>query len=241
MNEITKEALFGNAKSLSPEAKEKRKTINIKIFKFGCLPIIGVFIFIMILSFFSNKNEESSNVQDDKIGLNDATRKKIIKNNKSEIERILKSVTTEYDDFENTTFYYHINQPKYTNSNAFYLIVGLKNNQYFGKLIVRYSGEDWLFVKRIIVKCDDIKFNLNTNKVNRDNSSGSVWEWIDIPFDNSVQDVVRLSVKSNLTKIRFEGDQYSYDYTLSQKDIDALVDMYNLIKYGNELYQIEHM
>lgn len=59
MNDITKEALLGNAKSLSPEAKEKRKAMNIKIFKFGCLPIIGVFILIMVIGIFSNKPKKS--------------------------------------------------------------------------------------------------------------------------------------------------------------------------------------
>ena len=60
MNETTKEAMIGKSKNLSPEALEKRKSINKKIFKFGCLPIIGVFVFILVIGLFSNNQKESS-------------------------------------------------------------------------------------------------------------------------------------------------------------------------------------
>lgn len=61
MNETTKEAMTEKSKNLSPEALEKRKSINIKIFKFGCFPIIAVFIFILIIGIFSNNQNKSSN------------------------------------------------------------------------------------------------------------------------------------------------------------------------------------
>ena len=40
MDEKTKKALSGKASELTPEQLEKRKKINLKVFKFGCLPII---------------------------------------------------------------------------------------------------------------------------------------------------------------------------------------------------------
>lgn len=48
MEESTKEAWTG-VKNISPEAKEKRKKINKKIFKYGCLPIIIFFALMMII------------------------------------------------------------------------------------------------------------------------------------------------------------------------------------------------
>jgi hypothetical protein len=50
MDKSTKDAWTGKKGELSPEALEKRKKINKKIFKFGCLPIIGLFILIAILT-----------------------------------------------------------------------------------------------------------------------------------------------------------------------------------------------
>lgn len=59
MDKSTKEAWTGNSKNLSPEAQEKRKSINKKIFKFGCLPIIGLFVIIMVIGVFSSDDNSS--------------------------------------------------------------------------------------------------------------------------------------------------------------------------------------
>ncbi|NCC99692.1 MAG: hypothetical protein EOL95_08360 [Bacteroidia bacterium] len=53
MDKSTKEVWTGNRKNLSPEGQEKRKSINKKIFKFGCLPIIGLIILITLIGVFS--------------------------------------------------------------------------------------------------------------------------------------------------------------------------------------------
>ncbi len=44
---------------MSPEAMEKRKAINKKILKFGCLPIVLLFGLIMIIGIFSDDSEET--------------------------------------------------------------------------------------------------------------------------------------------------------------------------------------
>lgn len=62
MEKSTKDALTGNSKDLSPEAKEKRKSINKKILKFGCLPIIGIFVIITLIGLFStDENSTETN------------------------------------------------------------------------------------------------------------------------------------------------------------------------------------
>jgi hypothetical protein len=60
MNKTTKEAMTGNSKNLSPEAKEKRKSINKKILKFGCLPIVGLFVLLFLIGLFTDSNDEKS-------------------------------------------------------------------------------------------------------------------------------------------------------------------------------------
>lgn len=57
MDEITKQAWTGR-KNMSPEAIEKRKKINKKILKFGCLPIVLLYGLIMIIVFFSDDSEK---------------------------------------------------------------------------------------------------------------------------------------------------------------------------------------
>jgi len=58
MDKSTKEAWTGG-KNMSPEAMEKRKAINKKILKFGCLPIVLLFGLIMIIGIFSDDTEET--------------------------------------------------------------------------------------------------------------------------------------------------------------------------------------
>lgn len=60
MNKTKKEAMTGNSKNLSPEAKEKRKSINKKILKFGCLPIVGLFVILLLIGLFTDSNDEKS-------------------------------------------------------------------------------------------------------------------------------------------------------------------------------------
>lgn len=49
MDKTTKDAWTGKRKELSPEAMEKRKAMNKKIIKFGCLPILLLLILVAII------------------------------------------------------------------------------------------------------------------------------------------------------------------------------------------------
>lgn len=60
MNKTTKDALKGNSKNLSPEAMEKRKSINKKILKFGCLPIIGILVIITVIGLLVDSNTDET-------------------------------------------------------------------------------------------------------------------------------------------------------------------------------------
>lgn len=60
MDKKTKEAWTGG-KNISPKALEKRKKINKKIWKFGCLPIIVIFGLIMLIGIFADDSSDSEN------------------------------------------------------------------------------------------------------------------------------------------------------------------------------------
>ncbi len=59
MDKSTREAWTGG-KNMSPEAMEKRKAINKKILKFGCLPIVFLLGLITIIGIFSDDSEEAN-------------------------------------------------------------------------------------------------------------------------------------------------------------------------------------
>lgn len=60
MENSTKEAWTGNRKNLSPEAEEKRKKINKKILKFGCLPIVGIFFLLLLIGIFTDSENQTT-------------------------------------------------------------------------------------------------------------------------------------------------------------------------------------
>lgn len=60
MDKTTKE-VWMEGKNISPEALEKRKKINKKIFKFGCLPIVIIIILISLFSRNSSDSEANDN------------------------------------------------------------------------------------------------------------------------------------------------------------------------------------
>ncbi len=59
MDKITKEALFSTS-NLSKEALSKRRNINLKIFKFGCLPILIFFGLLYIIASYTTSNSGES-------------------------------------------------------------------------------------------------------------------------------------------------------------------------------------
>jgi hypothetical protein len=59
MDKPTREAWLGG-NNISSEAIEKRKEINKKILKFGCLPIVALFVMIMMISVFSEDSAKTS-------------------------------------------------------------------------------------------------------------------------------------------------------------------------------------
>ena len=61
MGKSTKEA-WTKGKNLSPEALEKRKKINKKIMKFGCLPALAFLVIVIFISVLLDKTEETNKV-----------------------------------------------------------------------------------------------------------------------------------------------------------------------------------
>ena len=99
MDKLTKEA-FGSKKNISPEGLNKRKDINGKILKFGCLPILLLFIFGVIVSVFSDEKDKSeitkekTVIQEDKNTISEIENndEKTIEQLKREIESINKGI-----------------------------------------------------------------------------------------------------------------------------------------------------
>lgn len=79
---------------LSPEQLEKRNKLNLKILRFGCLPIIGIVLLIIIISNFSGSSSSNSTKEEQAfnvpalIGLNIDSARKLLGNSITSVETI---------------------------------------------------------------------------------------------------------------------------------------------------------
>lgn len=94
----------------------------------------------------------------------------------------------------------------------------------YGFVRFSYISNDWLFAKDIEIKTDNNKYSINPsyNDWERDNSSGSTWEWYDAPLSKSTVDMYNDMANSSQTLIRINGDTYYDDRYLTSEEISAL-------------------
>lgn len=74
---------------------------------------------------------------------------------------------------------------------------------------------------------DDERYykTFNYFDVVRDNAYGDVWEYVDIEVGSSEEELLWAIANSTQTIVRFEGDDYYYDFTVSANDKQAIRDM----------------
>lgn len=145
----------------------------------------------------------------------------------AEVNVKLEKLKFKEDEVTGITWYRDKSSTEYDNENSFQV--------YFGKteatlpslrLRIQYADDNWLFIKHYIIKTDDNTFTIfaNFKDINRDNDGRSVWEWLDIPVSSDSEDyrMIKAIIASEKTIIRFEGDQYYEDRTLTNKEKNAL-------------------
>lgn len=144
-------------------------------------------------------------------------------------ERALASTRKKRDDIRSVTWYYHRNTPQYINSRSdIHLYVGRFDSGTINpRLEIRYVADDWLFIRNFVIKTDDRTFAISMGHfdVERDNGSGEIWEWIDIPAEAREMEILRAIAESEKAVIRHEGSQYYKDRTITSREKQAIRDM----------------
>lgn len=135
----------------------------------------------------------------------------------------LPKLKAEKDEMKDVTFYTHKKDPTLRNHVAVY-IVKPKSGDPGLRIKFFYTGEDWLFVERFIVKADEQKFELNAGHfgVERDNAAGRVWEWVDIPVKQTEHQMLNAITTAKTVTVRFEGKQYYRDLKLKAADVERI-------------------
>lgn len=198
----------------------------------GCLIILALIIFVPAIlggllndywsytpGVTSEKEEELPSIN---ISLGMSTEQL-----KAATNKLIKRV----DKVEDITWYYHKDSPMYRNSyTAIFAYFGKKDSTvYNARLKIQYVADDWLFIKRYVIKTDKNKyylepgpFGVETDSGIRSNGEVGIWEWYDKDMSRNDLKILLDIIKSKETMIRFEGRQYSKDKKVSQKQKRAL-------------------
>ncbi|PIE15323.1 MAG: hypothetical protein CSA70_00350 [Rhodobacterales bacterium] len=153
-------------------------------------------------------------------------------------QRSISRLRTKTDKVEGVTWYQHPNAPKYLNSRStVYLYIGRRgeNGKPWLRMKVQYTASKWLFVHNVVAWHDGIKEPLISGRFERDHNA-TIWEWQDAVPEGYQIEVLRSLANANEAILRFEGDQYHKDVTLSVGDKKALREVlsaYEAMKTGD--------
>lgn len=157
--------------------------------------------------------------------------KKAEENKKVELEKkrlqvALANMRKSYDEVKELTWFHDKSSSEYIDVNGYKIYFGKFDDGTvsFPRIVIQYAGDDWVFVDRYIIKVDDETFTLSPNygEIKRDNDGGGVWEYYDYLATKSDLEMVKKIASSKKTIIRNQGDQHSYDYTVTAKEKIAL-------------------
>jgi hypothetical protein len=152
-------------------------------------------------------------------------RKKLL----SEFESLKKKFHYKKDEFENIGFYTHKRWGNFR-INRTTLKAGVNSSGYYW-LRSNYYASDWIFHTSITVLIGEKtikskKVPTYSDEHITENEGGYIWEIVTYGNSNILREIATNVDKT--IKVRFNGNQYHKDITLSQGDKNALKDCYDL-------------
>ena len=149
-------------------------------------------------------------------------------------EATLANLNTSYDKVRKITWYQHKNRPKYIDTACYiYPYIGRTDSGTTGlRVKLNYTGDTWLFYDNVIYSVDgeNTTQKFDYGDVTRDNDT-EVWETADFTADNSVVALLIEIANSDETIIRFRGDKYYYDHTVTVKEKAAILEVLAAFDY----------
>lgn len=151
---------------------------------------------------------------------------------KQHAQDLLNGMWLDEDKIEGNKFYYpngfpHTSSYWLTTSRSFVLpYIGVRGSSMWLRLVFNYTGRDWVFFTKVTVSVDGKNYykSFDYFDITRDNNGGRVWEYMDISPSSDDISMLRAIADSDETIVRFSGDDYRRDVTLTQTDKSAIRD-----------------
>lgn len=138
--------------------------------------------------------------------------------------RLLENMKKEEDRVRSMSFYYPKAYPEYIDTRCYVLpYLGQDSQHTWLRLMFDYTGDDWVFFKKVLFNIDgELSTRTFTYRdIVHDNDYGVVWEYIDVEGEPYI-DLLWKVADSTETIVRFEGDNYTHDFTVKSTDKDAI-------------------
>lgn len=204
-----------------------------KIFKIGCLFVLGISILSFIIGGIATSLDPNSAKDEDSLSeVSSNTSTQIPAEPKINTDSVVKvfrpDFTFKKDEFENRTWVEPKNRPKYTNVNKIFCYFQLNDKKVSNfRLCIQYTADDWLFIKKITFNIDgDRNIIYIPQKMERDNNS-TIWEWCDDQIDNKYEFLISAIANAKKVKVKFDGQQYYDIRILSSAEIKYIKKTYD--------------
>lgn len=158
-------------------------------------------------------------------------------------ETLLKNMKLDADEVRGMYFYYPTQFPTYIDTRCYVLpYIGRDSSRVWLRLQCDYTGDDWVFFDRLTFAVDDERYykTFSYFDITRDNDYGIVWEYADSAVSQSDIDMLWAIADSEKTIVRFEGDDYQYDHTVSAGDKQAIREVLTAFEALGYTYQQQY-
>lgn len=138
------------------------------------------------------------------------------------------------DKVDQLKWYLHEDMPEYIDTRCYIVpYIGVKNNVPWICIRYNYTEDDWIFWESLTIVADDQRYTkyVGSFETTRDNGGGEVWEYYDEVLDRNQAlnskdlQMLQAIADSEETIIRFQGDDYHYDYIVTKTDKSIIRDV----------------
>jgi hypothetical protein len=137
----------------------------------------------------------------------------------------MKNIRENHDEFKGVTWLHHKLNSKYNAANEIALYFGEMDGKPLSLLgRIKYTADDWLFVEKVVILADGAKLEI-VGDFERDNGSGSIWEWYDWQLTSNEITFFKKIANSKVVKIRYNGRQYYNDRVMTSNEKKAIKEM----------------
>ena len=99
---------------------------------------------------------------------------------------------------------------------------------------IHYEADSWLFIDQVLLVADNYRLETEEVEFQRDHSSGTIWEWMDVSAgDGKFYEALTAIASADEATIRFNGRQYYSDFDIPEKQkqlIKNILDLFQNMK-----------